>query len=144
MGARDGLACPLAWLGYTLWCLGHRRKGAEYLSQALQTAQQIGACLELPALLTVIAVYLAEGGYSAAVDGAPEGKVLAIELYALATSDPHVANSHWYRDVTGKRFDAIVATIPADVVSAAQERGQARDLETTAADLLVELDRLGD
>jgi hypothetical protein len=119
--------------------LGRRRKGAEYLSQALQTAQEIGACLEPPVLLTAVAACLAEGGFSAAVNGATENKVLAIELYALAMSDPHVANSQWYRDITRKRFDAIVATIPADVVSAAQDRGRARDLETTTADLLDKL-----
>jgi hypothetical protein len=62
-----------------------------------------------------------------------------VELYALASRYPVVANSQWYEDVAGKQIAAVAATLPPDVVAAAQERGRARDLEATVAELLAEL-----
>ena len=63
----------------------------------------------------------------------------AIEIYALASHDPYVANSRWYEDVVGKHIAAAATTLPPEVVAAAHERGRERDLWETAADLLVEL-----
>ena len=63
----------------------------------------------------------------------------AVELYALASRYPMVANSRWYEDVAGQHIAAVAATLPPDVVAAAQERGRARDLKATIAELLVEL-----
>ena len=63
----------------------------------------------------------------------------AVELYALASRYPFVANSRWFEDVAGRHIAAVAATLPPDVVTAAQERGRARDLEATVAELLVEL-----
>jgi hypothetical protein len=50
-----------------------------------------------------------------------------------------VAKSRWFEDVVGRQIAAVAATLPPDVVAAAQERGRARDLEATVAELLVEL-----
>lgn len=38
------------------------------------------------------------------------------------------------------RVFTVAATLPPDVVAAAQERGRARDLDATVAELLVELE----
>jgi hypothetical protein len=65
----------------------------------------------------------------------------AVEIYALASRYPYVANSHWFEDVVGKHITAVAATLPPEVVGAAQERGRARDLWETAQELLEELDR---
>jgi hypothetical protein len=54
----------------------------------------------------------------------------------LASRYPLVVNSHWFKDVAGRH---IAATLPSDVVAAARERGRARDLEATVAELLAEL-----
>ena len=62
----------------------------------------------------------------------------AVELYALASRYPFVANSQWFEDVAGKHIAAVAATLPPEVVSAAQERWRARDLWETAAELLAE------
>jgi hypothetical protein len=62
-----------------------------------------------------------------------------VEVYALASRYPHVANTQYYEDIAGKHIAAIAATLPPDVVAAAQARGQARDLDATVAELLVEL-----
>ena len=50
-----------------------------------------------------------------------------------------MANSRWFEDVAGRHIAAVAATLPPEVVTAAQERGRARDLEATVAELLVEL-----
>ena len=81
---------------------------------------------------------LADAGVSACQD-AQRGAERAVELYALASRYAHVANSRWYEDVAGKHIAAIAATLPPDVVAAAQERGKTRDLWETAAELLQEL-----
>ena len=65
-------------------------------------------------------------------------KERAVELYALASRYPYVANSRWLEDVVGKHITVTAATLPPDVVRVAQERGRARDLEATAAELLAE------
>ena len=63
----------------------------------------------------------------------------AAEVYALAASTPFVAKSRWFGEVAGREIGAIAATFPLHVVRAAQARGQAQDLWTTATDLLKEL-----
>jgi hypothetical protein len=67
-------------------------------------------------------------------------KERAVELYALASRYPFVAKSHWLEDVAGRHIAAVAATLPPDVVAAAQERGKARDLDSTVAELLEELE----
>ena len=63
-----------------------------------------------------------------------------MELYALASRYPFVANSRWFEDVAGKHIAAVAATLPPEVVAAAQKRGRARDLEAMVAELLAELE----
>jgi hypothetical protein len=50
-----------------------------------------------------------------------------------------VAHSCLWEDVAGRRIAALAATLPPDVVAAAQERGRARELWATVNELLVEL-----
>ena len=64
----------------------------------------------------------------------------AIELYALACRYPHVGNSCYWEDIAGKHIAAAAATLPPDTVAALQERGRARDMEATIAELLSELE----
>ena len=63
----------------------------------------------------------------------------AVEWYGLASRYPFVANSRWFEDVAGRHTTAVAATLPPDVIAAAQERGRARDVETTVARVLAEL-----
>jgi tetratricopeptide (TPR) repeat protein len=63
----------------------------------------------------------------------------AVELYALASSYPFVANSRWFEDVAGREISAAAETLPPEVVACAQERGQSRDLWATVQELLEEL-----
>ena len=63
-----------------------------------------------------------------------------MELYALASRYPYVANSRWFADVFGRYIDALAATLPPEVAEAARERGRSRDLEATVKELLAELE----
>jgi hypothetical protein len=64
----------------------------------------------------------------------------AVEVYALASRYSLVANSRWFEDVIGRHIAAVAITLPPEVVTAAQERGQARDLWATVGELLAELE----
>ena len=66
-------------------------------------------------------------------------KERAVEMYALASRYPFFANSQWFDDVAGRHIAAVAATLPPEVVAAAEERGRARDVDATVAELLVEL-----
>ncbi|MBN1140122.1 MAG: hypothetical protein JXM73_26365 [Anaerolineae bacterium] len=63
----------------------------------------------------------------------------AVEVYALAQRYAHIANSHWYQDVFGPPIAAAAASLPPEVVEAAQARGRARDLGETVRELLAEM-----
>ena len=63
----------------------------------------------------------------------------AVELYALASRYPLVAKSRWFADVMGKEIAAAAATLPAKQVALLKERGRARNLKATTAELLSEL-----
>jgi hypothetical protein len=67
-------------------------------------------------------------------------KERALELYALASRAPYVANSRWFEDIAGRYIAAVAASLPPEVVAAAQGRGRARDLDATAEELLAELE----
>jgi hypothetical protein len=49
-----------------------------------------------------------------------------------------VAYSRWFEDVAGVQVAALAANLSAAEVSAARERGRARDLHATVAELLSE------
>ena len=71
---------------------------------------------------------------------ADEGKAeRGMELYALASRYPLVANSHWFEDVVGRHIAAVTDTIHAQVAAAAQERGRGRDLVATVGVLRLAL-----
>jgi hypothetical protein len=79
--------------------------------------------------LTGIALLLADEGHTER----------GLELYALASRYPFVANSRWFEDIAGNQLAAVAANLPTAVVNAARERGQARDLDATVEELLSEL-----
>jgi predicted ATPase/DNA-binding SARP family transcriptional activator len=113
--------------------LGQLPQARQHLAAALRVVTDVqdfwAGLLALPAA----ALVLADAGEAER----------ALQLYALASRYPFVANSHWFEDVAGKHIAAIATTLPPQVVAAAQERGRARDLWETAAELLHELRSLG-
>jgi len=130
IGKREFLCAALATLGYAARGLGQLIQAEQHLYEALRTTVELGAFLPLMYALPVICLLLTDQGE----------KEQAVELYALASRYPFVANSRWFENVAGQHIAAVAATLPPDVVAAAQERGRARDLWVTAAELLAELE----
>jgi predicted ATPase/DNA-binding SARP family transcriptional activator len=129
-GQPDALSSTLAMLGVAARGLGQYPEAGQLLFEALRTASEIRGFFPLIVALPCTALLLAD-----------QGKVeQAVELYALASRYPFVANSRWFEDVAGKHIAAVAATLPPEVVAAAQERGRARDLDAAVAELLVELE----
>ena len=123
---------PLSTLAAAERRLGNLDRAGQHLAEALQLCVDTGAHLFWLPLgpLPMIALLLADAGEHER----------AVELYALASRYPYVANSRWFEDVFGRHIDAVAATLPPDVAEAARERGRARDLQATVKELLAELE----
>jgi hypothetical protein len=120
---------PSAWIGLVARGLEHRHEAWQHLATALDWASRHQEFRELMITLAGIALLLAD-----------EGQIeRAVELYAMASRYPFVANSRWFEDVAGTQLAAVAATLPAERVAGLKESGRARDLEATAAELLTEL-----
>jgi tetratricopeptide (TPR) repeat protein len=129
IGRQDEMGRALAALGYAARGLGQLPQARQHLCEALQTVADIGAFIPFVLALPAVALLLADRGEVER----------AVELHGLASRYPLVANSCWFEDVAGKHIAAVAATLPPKVVAAAQEPGQARDLNATVAELLVQL-----
>jgi len=116
------MACALRGLGL-------RDQARKHLVQALQLVPDTGAFWPLLYALAVVALLLIDEGETER----------AIELYALASRYPFVANSRWFEDVAGRQIAAAAAALPLEMVQAAQEHGRARDLDATVKELAIEL-----
>jgi tetratricopeptide (TPR) repeat protein len=128
IGQRVWLSIALACSGYAARGLGQRSLAWHHLHRALRMAGATQALNVLMYVLPGLALLLADEGQTER----------AVELYALASRHPLVANSRWFEDVAGRHIAAAAAALPPDVVTAAQERGRTRDLDATVADLLAE------
>jgi tetratricopeptide (TPR) repeat protein len=125
----EGLAC--AGRGLAALGLGQPALARGHLREALRAAAETLAWPTAVAALAGTALIVAG-------EGAP---TRAVELYALASRYPYVGNSRFWEDVVGRHIAAATATLPQDVVAAARERGRARDLGATVAELLAELEQ---
>jgi predicted ATPase len=130
IGQRNEWTVAIAGLGYVALAQRRIAEAQRFLYKALESGARIhdAGLMVLP--IPTAALLLAEMG----------GEERAVEIYALASRYPHVAKSRFYDDIIGKHIAAVEATLPPDVVSAAQERGRARDLWETAKELLAELE----
>jgi tetratricopeptide (TPR) repeat protein len=132
----DQVAGSLALLGRAVYGLGNRAEAQGYLLEALEMVIELGAFVSLMRLMPIIPVLLADEEDDAL-------KERAVELYALAESQPFVANSQLFKDIAGKHIAAAAATLAPEVVEAARSRGRTLDWRDTAATLLDELRELG-
>jgi hypothetical protein len=130
VGLRDSLGVWLPCLAVAHLALGEQRQAEACIRETLQLAVGAGDFSVRSFVLLGVARLRADQGEAEQ----------AVELYALASRHPAVANGRWFQDVFGERIAAVAATLPPEVVAAAEERGRARDLDATIAELLVELD----
>ena len=131
IGCRHDLAWAHAVLAVAARGLGDSHQAWEHLGEGLQIWAELGGRSGLIQLLSAAGLLLADAGQHER----------AVELYALASRYPYVANSRWFEDVFGRHIDAVAATLPPEVAEAARKRGRARDLTATVKELLVEMDR---
>jgi predicted ATPase/DNA-binding SARP family transcriptional activator len=132
VGPKDDLGMALACLALSARERGNTLEARGHLCHALEIAQECGVVSPLMWALPATALLLADKGETER----------AVELYALASRYPIVAHSRWFEDVAGRHIATVAASLPPDVVAAAQGRGPARDPEATAAELLVELEEM--
>jgi tetratricopeptide (TPR) repeat protein len=132
IGARDCEAWALAGLGRAQVGLGNRAEAQQHLIEALEIAVEIRAFIPLLHLMPIIPLLLAD-------TEEPSLKERAIELYALACTQPLVAHSRLFEEIAGKFVKAATAALPPDGVEAAQKRGRSLDWWETARELLDEL-----
>jgi predicted ATPase len=129
-GLLNWLGSTLAMLGVAHRGLGERRLARDCILEALQLAGRTEQFYLQVNALSAAALSLLDRGQ-------PQ---LALEVYALASRYPLVANSRWFEDVFGAEIAAAAAVLPPDLVAAAQERGRARDLDATIAELIAEFE----
>jgi hypothetical protein len=67
----------------------------------------------------------------------PKDKIeKVVELYTLAARHGCIGNARFREDVAGQPIAALAASLPAEVVAAARQRGVQRDLFATVRELL--------
>ncbi|MEZ4869776.1 MAG: BTAD domain-containing putative transcriptional regulator [Caldilineaceae bacterium] len=122
------LGWALAYRGYAKCLLGEHTAAKQILLEALTIGAEIRAFLPLVTALPAVALLkVAQGEMN-----------YAIELYAVASRYPYVANSRWFGDVVGHRMAVVAENLPPEMVTAARMQGQTRDLWVTAANLIRE------
>jgi tetratricopeptide (TPR) repeat protein len=129
IGQREQLGNALVNLAVAECRLGRLPEMKRCLCQALKMLTETRPFITLTMALPTVALLLAE----------QNELERAVELYALASRLPAVAG-RWFDDVFGRHIAAAAATLPPDVVAAAQERGRQRELWATVEELLTELE----
>ncbi len=118
------------WLALAARGLAQRAEAWRHLTTALDWVATYHRALERLAAQACLALLLVD-----------EGKVeTAVEVYALASRHPLVANSRWFEMVAGRQIAAAAAALPDGVAEAARERGRELDLAVTLQELAGELD----
>jgi len=121
-----GFGWSEAVLGYAACEQGDYGQAYRHLGEALRIGLDTGTVIPLLWALPGLALLLAKSGEMEQ----------AVELWALASSYPLVANSRWFHDVVGKQ---IGAAVPSGLVVAAQGHDRSVNLWNTAAGLLKNL-----
>jgi hypothetical protein len=127
---RDEHRIALADLAQVELALGRPVQARRRLREALAVAHRWGTLMAYLTWLPRMALFLVDSG----------DVERAVELYALAQRFPLIGNSQLWEDLAGKHIASAATALPADDVAKAQERGRARDLKATVAELLIELD----
>ena len=67
-------------------------------------------------------------------------KERAVEIYALASREAYVANSHWFYDVAGRSIASLAAALPPGSAAAAQAKRRPRAREPAVMELLADFE----
>jgi hypothetical protein len=129
---QEFIAWSMAALARAALGLGDRREAYRKLLEGLETAVQIRAFIPLLHLLPIAALLQAQEDETAT-------KERALTLMALGKSQQFLAKAQLFEDIAWRQVREATASLPKDVVAAAQERGEALDWWETAEALLHEL-----
>jgi len=129
MRQQDAQSWSLTFLGYAALGLGDLTQARRYLYRALQMGIEADAFLSTVIALSGIAFLLAR------LDD-PEQ---AVELWALLSRYPLVANALWFRNVVDRPITAAAATLSPEMVAAAKKQASLHDLKETATEMLTTL-----
>jgi DNA-binding SARP family transcriptional activator/predicted ATPase len=121
------LSQALVYLALTERGVKSTLQAQQYLGETIQMAIEVDVELHLFEVLPAAALLM--------LDNDQEER--AVELYALASLNPYIANSLWFADVAGNYISAVAATLPPNIVTNARERGKALDLRDTVTKLLI-------
>jgi tetratricopeptide (TPR) repeat protein len=124
------ICSAFAGLGYIAIGLGNYSRARTYLANSLRKAAEVQVQYPITHAIPAIALLYA-------VHGEIER---AVELYALDKRYRRVANSHWFEDVVGKKIKSISSNLPLEIITAAENRGKKRDMQTTVRELIFELE----
>jgi predicted ATPase len=129
---KNDLALSLAALACTDLGLGRSDRAWRSATEVLHISSEIQGFRPCLYGLAVYALLILDQGETAR----------AIEIYTLLLTYGHVAHSRWFEDVVGQHIAAAVSTasLPPEAIAAARKRGQGRDLQATARELLAELE----
>jgi tetratricopeptide (TPR) repeat protein len=128
-GFKPGVAKALAAIGRAEIGLGNPIGAWNHAREALALFVDTPAFLHLLYAISTIAFLLID-----------RDEILkAVELYALVSKQPFVANSIWFEDVYGVYIQTAAASLPPEGVEVAKERGRTLDLMDTARKLLTEI-----
>lgn len=128
---RVNQAVPLAILSYVFRALGDSKSAHNYLASALHSCMKLRYTYSIMCCLPAAALIAAD-------DGRTER---AVELYGVAQQFGNIRNSRWFEDVAGRELNSMRASLPPEVVKAAEARGRELDMWQTAEDLLHELNK---
>lgn len=123
---RGAMASALAMLGCAAQLQGDPCRAQRCLCEALRTLAEIRSFAWLLPALPAAALVLAGQGEAER----------AVEVYALASRHPFVANARYLQDIAGQRIAAAAAALPPGIAASARERGQARDLWAAVEELV--------
>ncbi|MBN1582617.1 MAG: hypothetical protein JXA89_18045 [Anaerolineae bacterium] len=126
---RQPWSVALALLSHIAYLLDEDDQAKTHLLDAMQMALDCNTFFAQLLILATMARRLADRGQLEQ----------AVELYALASRHPVVANSRWYAGVFELHIAAAAAILSPDIVAAAQERGRARNLRTTVIEWLADM-----
>jgi len=126
---RENQGWVLGPLGLAARCTGETALARQCAVDALEIGTELGTFMPLIYGLPTAALLLADEGV---IDR-------AVEVYACVSRHAFVTNSRWFEDVARRHLAEVAASLPPDAVSAARARGQERDLEAIARELLDDL-----
>lgn len=116
-------------LGIVSLSLNQPDRAKVHIRDGLKIGLQIGSAMVHLYSLGAAALYLAGQG----------DLERGVEIYALARRYPWIAKSKWHQEFIEAPLSAMTASLSPEIITAAQVRGQERDLEATVQELFAQL-----